>query len=72
MADQRSEIWSLAKPRRQHIHAMIDAHGLPVTHTTVRTGSPHKLKLHKTAQVMKEDAAERKFYETQLAWLKIL
>lgn len=71
-AEQRSETWPLAKPRRQHIHAMIDAQGLPVTHTTERTGSPHKLKLHKTAQLMKEDAAERKFYETQLAWLQSL
>lgn len=68
-SDQRAETWPLAKPRRQHIHSMIDAQGLPVTHTTERTGSPHKLKLRKTDRLMKEDAAERRYFETQLAWV---
>lgn len=62
----------LAKPRRRHIHAMIDAQGLPVTHTTEGIGSPHKLKLHKTDRLMKEDVAERRYYETQLAWVQDL
>lgn len=65
----RTETWPLAKPRRQHIHGMIDGQGLPVTHTTERTGSPHKLKLRKTDRLMKADAAERRYFETQLAWV---
>ena len=48
---------------------MIDAQGLPVTLTTERTGSPHKLKLRKTDRLMKEDAAERRYFEVQLVWV---
>lgn len=72
VADQRSETWPLAKPRRQHIHGMLDPQEQPVTHTTERTGSPHKLKLHKTDKLMKEDAAERKYFLTQLGWVQRL
>lgn len=69
-SEQQSLTWPLAKPRRQHIHSAIDAQGLPVTHTTERTGSPHKLKLHKTDLLMKEDAARRKYCAEQLAWVR--
>ena len=68
-SSQRAETWPLAKARRQHIHGMIDAQGLSVTHTTERTGSPHKLKLRKTDRLMKEDAAGRRYFEAQLAWV---
>ena len=43
--------WPLAKPRRQHIHQRIEEAELPVTHRTVRQGSPHKLVLTKTADL---------------------
>lgn len=68
-SDQRAETWPLAKARRQHVHGKIEAQGLPVTHTTERTGSPHKLTLRKADRLMKEDAAERRYFEAQLAWV---
>lgn len=43
--------WPLAKPRRQHLHQRIDEAELPVTHATIRQGSPHQLVLTKTADV---------------------
>ena len=43
--------WPLAKPRRQHIHQRIKEAELPVTHRTMRQGSPHKLILTKTADL---------------------
>lgn len=69
-SEQRSLTWPLAKPRRQHIHSVIDSQGLPVTHSTERTGSPYKLKLRKTDSLMKEDAALRKYCTEQLAWVQ--
>ncbi|MEO6126052.1 MAG: 2OG-Fe(II) oxygenase [Ilumatobacteraceae bacterium] len=52
--------WPLAKPRRQHLHQRIDETELPVTHTTIRQGSPHKLVLTKTAEVHLRDAQRRR------------
>ncbi len=54
-----SKVWPLAKRRRQHIHQMIDAIGIPVIHRTERTGSPHKLHLTKTKQLFLQDQAQR-------------
>jgi len=69
-SEQRSLTWPLTKQRRQAIYHCIDSQGLPVTHTTERTGSPHKLKLHKTNLLMKEDSALRKCCTGQLAWVR--
>ena len=52
--------WPLAKPRRQHLHQRIDEAELPVTHTTTRQGSPHKLVLTKTAEVHLRDGQHRR------------
>ncbi|MEO6493316.1 MAG: 2OG-Fe(II) oxygenase [Ilumatobacteraceae bacterium] len=52
--------WPLAKPRRQHLHQRIDETELPVTHTTIRQGSPHKLVLTKTAEVHLRDTQRRR------------
>jgi len=57
--DQRQLTWPLAKPRRQHIHQRIDAAELPVTHRTVRQGSPHKLVLTKTDALFQREADRR-------------
>lgn len=53
-----------------HIYSVIDSQDLPVTHTTERIGSPHKLKLRKMDVLMKEDAALRKYCTEQLAWVR--
>ncbi len=53
------KVWPLAKGRRQHIHRVIDAMGVPVTHRTERSGSPHKLHLKKTEQLFLQDQAQR-------------
>ncbi|HWS67781.1 MAG TPA: hypothetical protein VN325_33845 [Steroidobacteraceae bacterium] len=62
--------WKLAKDHRSHIHRIIDAYDLPVTHTTRRTGSPFTLVLTKTAAVFERDAAERQSWQQELQWLK--
>ena len=49
----KNVIWPLAKPRRQHLHHVINEMELPVTHVTERTGSPQKLVLTKTAELFK-------------------
>jgi hypothetical protein len=53
------KVWPMAKGRRLHIHREIDAMGIPVTHDTERTGSPHKLHLRKTEQLFRQDQARR-------------
>jgi len=50
-------VWPLAKDRRQHIHQIIDAMDIPVTHETIRKGSPHKLVLKKTPELFAKDLA---------------
>ncbi len=59
--------WPLAKPRRQHIHRRIEEAELPVTHTTVHTGSPHQLILTKTAALHRLAAEHRRVAEASLA-----
>lgn len=43
--------WPLSKERRKHIHQVIDGLGIPVTHETKHSGSPHKLILAKTRKL---------------------
>ncbi len=61
LADRSTQqtTWPLAKPRRQHLHQRIDEAELPVTHTTIRQGSPHQLVLTKTADVHLRDTEHR-------------
>ena len=56
---QRKLVWPLAQTRRQHIHQRIDDAELPVTHETIREGSPYKLVLTKTADLVSRDAERR-------------
>lgn len=65
-ADQQQLSWPLAKPRRQHIHRRIDEAELPVTHHTLRQGSPHKLILSKTDDLFHRDATQRRVARTWL------
>jgi hypothetical protein len=62
--------WKLAKDHRLHVHRLIDAYDLPITHTTRRTGSPFTLVLAKTAALFERDAAERQGWQQELQWLK--
>lgn len=57
--DRRQLVWPMAKPRREHIHRRIDEAELPVTHQTRREGSPHKLVLTKTAELVQRDTKRR-------------
>jgi hypothetical protein len=61
--------WPLAKQRRQHVHARIDAAELPVTHVTRRQGSPYTLVLNKTDALFAREREARIRDETDLEWL---
>lgn len=39
-SDQRAETWPLTKARRQHVHRMIEAQGLPVALSPLRPSAP--------------------------------
>ena len=61
--------WPIAERRRQHIESHITSLGLPVSHTTERTGRPYSLLLTKTDELFTQDANERQEAETDLRWL---
>jgi hypothetical protein len=67
--DRRTFEWPLAKQRRQHIHARIDAAELPVTHVTRRQGRPYTLILNKTEALFAAERQARITDETDLEWL---
>lgn len=58
-SSDESHDWPLAKHRRQHLHARIDAAKLPVLHTTRRQGSPHVLQLRKDRSLFSREADYR-------------
>jgi hypothetical protein len=62
--------WPLAESKRAHVHRVLDAYDLPVTHTTRRNGSPYTLVLTKTSAVFERDAAERAAWQRGLDMLK--
>jgi len=66
---RRTFEWPLAKQRRQHVHARIDATELPVTHVTRRRGSPYTLVLAKTEALFARERAVRIGDEADLDWL---
>jgi hypothetical protein len=61
--------WPLAKDQRAHIHQMIDAHDLPVTHVTRRSGRPFTLVLTKAEALFERQAIERNLWRRDLHWL---
>ena len=66
---RRTFAWPLAKERRQHVHARIDAAELPVTHVTRRQGRPYTLVLTKTEALFAREQEARIRDETDLEWL---
>lgn len=68
-ADARELDWPLAKARRQHIHRAIDVRGLPVTHTTLRRGSPYILQLRKTTDLHAQAHAWQERHAVLADWL---
>jgi 2OG-Fe(II) oxygenase superfamily len=69
LADPATQLttWPLAKPRRQHLHQRIDEAELPVTHTTIRQGSPHQLVITKTPNLHLRDTERRRARKESLA-----
>ena len=61
--------WPLAKDPRAHIHQILDAHDLPVSHTTRRVGRPFTLVLMKTDALFEREVRERGLWERDLRWL---
>lgn len=68
-AERRLE-WPLAQAARAHVHQKIDRYGLPMTHTTRRTGRPFTLVLEKTTALFEHDATTRRVAKDDLQWLK--
>ena len=64
--------WPLAKTDRRHIHSRIDNAELPVTHTTLREGRPHKLVLTKTEALFTGDQNRRATAQAVLIWIEAL
>ena len=62
--------WPLRTDRRQHIHQRIDSAELPVTHHTIRKGSPYTLRLAKHPDLHKREAEERHQAKADLEWLR--
>lgn len=62
--------WPLAEAKRKHIHGVIDARDLPVSHTTLRTGSPYRLILEKSKALFQRSQRERKHRNGELTWLR--
>jgi len=62
--------WPLAKEGRQHLHGILDRHGLPVTHMTIRRGRPQTLVLTKGTALFARDKASRARQNALLDWLK--
>jgi hypothetical protein len=68
-AERRLE-WPLAQAERAHVHQKVDRYGLPLTHTTRRTGRPFTLVLEKTTALFDLDATARRVAKEDLQWLK--
>ena len=66
----RNRDWPLRKERRQHLHGVIDGAGLPVSHVTLRKGSPQVLQLRKTAELFSRERQHRKEVAARLALLR--
>jgi hypothetical protein len=68
--DRTSLEWPLAKEGRRHVHSILEAQDLPVSHETRRVGSPFTLVLRKTAALFQRETAERSAWRVDLAWLR--
>jgi hypothetical protein len=61
--------WPLAEVHRAHLQQMIERHELPLDHRTLRTGRPYTLVLTKRDVLFAQDAARRKRWTEDLAWV---
>lgn len=61
--------WPLAEAGRSQVHNLIEAHDLPVRHSTRRSGRPYTLILEKTPALFERDAADRRLWQAGLQWL---
>lgn len=68
--DATARDWPLRTDRRQHVHQRIDAAELPVTHRTIRKGSPYTLRLVKQPALHEREAAQRRQAAADLVWLR--
>ena len=62
-------VLAMAEPRRQHVQAQFETAGAPLTVTTLRQGSPHKLVLHKPGDLQDRDRAVREAWARDLVAL---
>lgn len=69
-SDQDALDWPLAKDRRAHLHHKLDGAKLPVTHLTLRRGSPHVLQLRKHPSLFAREAAYRSKLQAMLTALQ--
>ena len=67
---ERTLVWPIAMNRRTHIQEIVDGLDIPVTHDTLREGSPHKLVLTKTPEIFARDLTRTKEAAKGLAKLK--
>jgi hypothetical protein len=61
--------WPLAKDGRRHIHNVIDRNALPLTHVTLRSGSPQTLVITKQKTLFSCEAELRSKQKALLDWL---
>ncbi|MBV6414431.1 MAG: hypothetical protein OMOMHJEC_02254 [Xanthomonadales bacterium] len=61
---------SIAERRRDHVIDKLRLAAAPVTHRTIKQGSPHKLELTKPADLSARDRAQRKRWAEALAQLR--
>lgn len=62
--------WRLRTDRRRHVHGAIDTAELPVTHRTIRKGSPYTLHLTKQRDLHTRDGQRRRQATADLGWLR--
>jgi hypothetical protein len=66
----RPHVMAMAERRRKHVEEQIAAAGAPLTATTLRQGSPHKLVLGKPDDMLARDRAQRELWASDLAALE--
>jgi hypothetical protein len=63
-------VMAMAEPRRRHVEEKFAESGAPLTATTLRQGSPHKLVLGKPADLQARDRVQRERWARDLAALE--
>jgi hypothetical protein len=63
-------VMPIAEQRRQHVQAKFAAAGAPLSATTLKQGSPHKLVLRKPGDLLAKDRATRQRWALDVALLQ--